>query len=260
MLYSRLQGYAMTEPSQRDDAHPFVRKLQSIALFTLSDDERAALYALPMQIAHVDAYQDIERERDRPSRCFALLDGFASTYKTTRTGKRQVMAYHVPGDVPDLQSLHLKVLDNSVSTISPCRVGFVQHDAMRALFQAHPRIGLAFWRMTLIDAALMREWMLNIGRREAYARMAHLFCELITRLEAVGLVVDRTCPLPMTQPELADALGITPVHANRTLRDLKAAELVTLRSRRLAVDDWEGLKTTAEFDPAYLHFCDQDAE
>jgi CRP-like cAMP-binding protein len=250
----------MTEPSHRDDAHPFVRKLQSIAPFTLSDEERAALYALPMQIARIDAYQDIVRERDRPSRCFALLDGFASTYKTTRAGKRQVMAYHVAGDVPDLQSLHLKVLDNSVSTISPCRVGFVQHDAMRALFQTHPRIGAAFWRMTLIDAALMREWMLNIGRREAYARMAHLFCELITRLEAVGLVVDRTCLLPMTQPELADALGITPVHVNRTLRDLKAAELVTLRGRHLTVHDWDGLKTAAEFEPTYLHLGNHNAD
>jgi CRP-like cAMP-binding protein len=126
----------MTEPSHGDDVHAFVRKVESIALFALSEDERAALIALPMQIARIDAYQDIVRERDRPSRCFALLDGFASTYKSTRSGKRQVMAYHVPGDVPDLQSLHLKVLDNSVSTISPCRVGFVQHDAMRALFQA----------------------------------------------------------------------------------------------------------------------------
>jgi CRP-like cAMP-binding protein len=124
----------------------------------------------------------------------------------------------------------------------------------------NPRIGAAFWRMTLIDTALMREWMLNVGRREAYARLAHVFCELITRLEGVGLVADRTCSLPMTQPELADALEITPVHVNRTLRDLKAAELVTLRGRHLTVHDWEELKAAAEFDPNYLHFCDQGAE
>jgi CRP-like cAMP-binding protein len=240
--------------------HPFVRKVESIALFKLSEEERAALIALPLQVAQFDAYQDIVREGDRPSRCFALLDGFASTYKTTFLGKRQIAAFHVPGDVPDIQSLHLKVLDNSISTIGPCRIGFVQHDAMRALFQAHPRIGSAFWRATLIDAALVREWMLNTGRREAYARMAHLFCELITRLDAVGLMSDRTYSLPMTQPELGDALGITPIHVNRTLGDLRNAGLITVRSRRLTVHDWDGLVAAGEFDPTYLHLGSQDAE
>jgi CRP-like cAMP-binding protein len=102
--------------------------------------------------------------------------------------------------------------------------------------------------------------MLNIGRREAYARMAHLFCELITRLDAVGLAPDRTCLLPMTQPELADALGITPVHVNRTLGELRDKGLITLRSRRLTVNDWDGLVAAAEFDPTYLHLGSRDAE
>ena len=248
-----MTGFRQTE------AHVVVRKVESIALFTLSAAETAALHAVPIHVATFDAYQDIVRERDRPSQCFALLEGIIAVYKSTRSGKRQVMAYHVPGDVPDLQSLHLKVLDNSISTVSPCRIGFIQHEAMRALFRAHPRLGDAFWRMTLIDAGRYREWMLNIGRRDAYARMAHLFCELITRLDVVGLAPDRTCPLPMTQPELADALGITPVHVNRTLRDLKAAELVSLRGRRLTVHDWDGLKAAAEFDPTYLHLGSRDA-
>jgi CRP-like cAMP-binding protein len=239
--------------SLQSDAHPFVRKVERVALTSLSSDEGMALLALPMHVVELEAYQDIVREGDRPSRCFALLDGFVSTYKTTLSGKRQIAAFHVPGDVPDIQSLHLKVLDNSISTIGPCRVGFVQHDAMRALFQAHPRIGAAFWRDSLIDAALCREWMLNIGRREAYPRMAHLFCELVTRLDAVGLPPDRSCPLPMTQPELGDALGITPVHVNRTLSDLRDAGLITVRSRRLTVHDWEGLAAVVEFDPTYLH-------
>ncbi len=136
------------------------------------------------------------------------------------------MAYHVAGDIPDLQSLHLKVIDSSIAAVSPCRVGFVQHDAMRALFRAHPGLVDVFWRLTLIDAAIMREWMLNNGRREAYARMAHLFCELVTRLDAVGLARDRNFILPMTQLELADALSITSVHVNRVLKALKTAELL----------------------------------
>ena len=250
----------MTDLPDPSTPKPFLRKVESIVLFKLSEEERAALIALPLQVAQFDARQDIVREGDRPSRCFALLDGFVSTYKTTLAGKRQIVAFHVPGDVPDIQSLHLKVLDNSISTVSPCRLGFVQHDAMRALLCAHPRIGDAFWRVSLIDAALAREWLLNIGRREAYCRMAHLFCELITRLDVVGLAPDRTCSLPMTQPELADALGITPVHVNRTLGELRDAGLITVRSRRLAVHDWNGLVAAAEFDPTYLHLGRQDQE
>jgi CRP-like cAMP-binding protein len=249
----------MTTPFHEPNAHPFVRKVESIALSPLSADERAALLRLPMQITQLGADQDIVREGDRPSRCFALLEGFVSVYKTTSSGKRQIMAYHVPGDVPDLQSLHLRVFDNSISTISPCRVGFVQHDALRALFRAHPRLVDAFWRLTLIDAAIAREWMLNVGRREAYARLAHLLCELITRLETAGLASDHTCPLPMTQIELGDALGITPVHVNRVLRDMRVAGLITLRSRRLTVHDWRALKEAAEFDPTYLHLGSRDA-
>ena len=243
----------MIESTHQQGRHPFLRKIDSIALFRPTDEESAALHALPMQVVAVEAYQDIVREGDRPSRCFAVLEGIACTYKSTRAGKRQVMSYHVPGDVPDFQSLHLEVLDISIATVSPCRIGFVQHEAARAMLRAHPRLNDVFWRGTLIDAAIVREWMLNTGRREAYARMAHLFCELVTRLGAVGLAPDRICEIPMTQPELADALGITPVHVNRTIRDLKAAGLITLRNRRLIVHDWDGLKAAAEFDPTYLH-------
>jgi CRP-like cAMP-binding protein len=250
---------AMGGPTSSPDRFTLLRKIESIALFEPTETERAALIALPIQMTQFDAYQDIVREGDRPSRCFALLDGMACTYKTTRAGKRQVMGYHVPGDVPDFQSLYLEVLDISIATVNPCRIGFVQHDAVRALLRSHPRLNEVFWRATLIDAAIVREWMLNTGRRDAYARMAHLFSELITRLNAVGLAPDRSCELPMTQPELADALGITSVHVNRTIRDLKAAGLITLRGRRLTVHDWDGLVAAGEFDPSYLHLRDRDA-
>jgi CRP-like cAMP-binding protein len=250
---------AIGGPTHPPNRNTFLRKIESVALFEPTEAERAALIALPMQINHFDAYQDIVREGDRPSRSFALMEGIACTYKSTRAGKRQVMGYHVPGDVPDFQSLHLEVLDISIATVSPCRIGFVQHEAVRAMLRSHPRLGEVFWRATLIDAAIVREWMLNTGRRDAYARMAHLFCELVTRLGAVGLAPDRTCDLPMTQPELADALGITSVHVNRTIRDLKAAGLISLRGRRLVVHDWDGLVAAAEFDPSYLHLRDGNA-
>jgi CRP-like cAMP-binding protein len=242
----------MTGPIQSSD-HPYVRRIQSVALFDLSDAEREALAGLPMQHATYEAHQDIVSEHDRPGRCFAVLSGITASYKTTQDGRRQVVAYHVPGDVPDFQSLHLKVLDFSIAAVAPTRVGFVSHDALRALFRAHPRLGDVFWRATLIDGALSREWMLNNGRRESYTRMAHLFCELMIRLDAVGLVKDHRCELPLTQYELADALGISSVHVNRILRELRDGGLISLGGGQLTVHDWPALIKAAEFDGTYLH-------
>ncbi|WP_267427344.1 Crp/Fnr family transcriptional regulator [Methylobacterium sp. GC_Met_2] len=249
----------MTASVHQSDLDPVVHKIESIATFRLSNEERDALLSLPMHAAMFEADQDIVTEGDRPTRAFAILSGFACTYKTTYAGKRQVMAYHVPGDVPDFQSLHLHVLDISISAVGPCRVGFVPHDAVRLLLSDHPRLTDTLWRATLIEAAIVREWMLNNGRREAYPRLAHLFCELITRLAAVELAIDQSCHLPMTQSEIADALGITSVHVNRVLREMRAKGLITLQGHHLTVHDWEGLKKAAEFDPTYLHLGNRDA-
>lgn len=235
------------------DDHPFVRRIQSIALFDLSREEREALATLSLQHASYDVHQDIVSEHDRPGRCFAVLSGITATYKTTQDGRRQVVAYHVPGDVPDFQSLHLKVLDFSIGAVAPTSIGFVSHDALRALFRDHPRLGDVFWRATLIDGALSREWMLNNGRRESYPRMAHLFCELMIRLDAVGLVKDHSCDLPLTQYELGDALGISSVHVNRVLRELRDGGLISFSGGRLTVHDWPALMKAAEFDETYLH-------
>jgi CRP-like cAMP-binding protein len=202
------------------DYNPMIRKIESI--FTLTDDERQALGQLPMQVVAIKADQDVVREGDRPSRSCLILSGFACTYKVTGEGKRQIVSFNLPGDVPDLQNLHLKVLDNSVSTISPCSVGFIPHEALRDLCHRYPRIASAFWRETLIDAAIFREWVLNLGRREAYTRMAHVLCELLVRLRAVGLTKDYSCDLPITQAEFADALGVTNVHVNRVVQHLRA--------------------------------------
>jgi CRP-like cAMP-binding protein len=171
----------------------------------------------------------------------------------TGDGKRQIVSFNVPGDVPDLQSLHLTVLDNSIATISPCSVGFIQHEDLRAICERYPRLTAAFWRETLIDASIFREWVLNVGRREAYTRMAHVLCELLTRLRAVGLVEDHVCDLPITQGEFADAIGVTPVHVNRVLQQLRADGLIELKGDRLTVYDWDKLKEAGEFDPTYLH-------
>ena len=233
------------------DYNPLIRRMESI--FALTDDERQALVILPMQVQVIKADQDIVREGDRPSRSCLLLSGFACTYKVTAQGKRQIVSFNLPGDIPDLQSLHLKVLDNSISTMSQCRVGFITHEALWDLCTRHPRITAAFWRETLIDAAIFREWVLNVGQREGVSRMAHVLCELLVRLRAVDLVEGHACDLPITQGEFADALGFTTVHVNRVLQQMRAEGLIELSGDRLNVPDWEKLKQVGEFDPTYLH-------
>ncbi len=233
--------------------HPYVHKIESVALFDLSAAEREALSTLPMHVVHFEAHQDVVHEHDRPKRCFAVLSGIAATYKTTQDGRRQVMAYHVPGDVPDFQSLHLEVLDFSIAAVSAISIGFVEHSVLRKMFSDHPRLADAFWRTTLIEGSLSREWMLNNGRRESYPRMAHLFCELITRLRVVGLAENFSCNLPLTQYELGDALGISSVHVNRVLKELRDNGLITLGGGKLTIHDWKALAEAGEFDPTYLH-------
>ncbi len=241
----------------RHEYNSLIRKLESI--FTLTDDERQALQNLPMQVAMLKDNQDIVREGDRPSRSCLILSGFACVYKMTIHGKRQIVSFVIAGDIPDLQSLHLKVLDNSVSTLSPCRVGFIPHEVLHDLCTRYPRLAAAFWRETLIDAAIFREWVMNVGQREGATRMAHLLCELLVRLKAMGLVEDHTCDLPITQSEFADALGFTTVHVNRVLKEMRAEGLIVIDGTRLTVPDWERLKQVGEFDPTYLHLENKQA-
>jgi CRP-like cAMP-binding protein len=255
---SRLQtGSRNVHSPFHPDYNPLVRKLESI--FDLTDDERQALENLPMQVQVIKADQDIVREGDRPTRSCLLLSGFACTYKITAGGKRQIVSFNIPGDVPDLQSLHLKTLDNSVGTISQCRLGFITHEDLRNLCARHPRITDAFWRETLIDAAIFREWVMNVGRREGVSRMAHVLCELVVRLRAVGLVEGHACDLPITQSEFADALGFTTVHVNRVLQQMRAEGLIELSGERLNIPDWDRLKEVGEFDSTYLHLEDDRA-
>jgi CRP-like cAMP-binding protein len=212
-----------------------------------------------MQVAVLKDHQDIVREGDRPSRSCLILSGFACVYKMTAHGKRQIVSFTIAGDIPDLQSLHLKVLDNSISTISPCRVGFIPHEALHDICARYPRLAAAFWRETLIDAAIFREWVMNVGQREGVSRMAHVLCELVVRLRAVDLVEDHVCDLPITHGEFADAVGFTPVHVNRVFQQLRAEGLIETQGTRLRIPDWDRLKQVGEFDPTYLHLVREDA-
>jgi CRP-like cAMP-binding protein len=230
---------------------PLIHKLESILV--LSEDEKDVLRKLSGTIKTVGPRQDLVREGDRPHECCLILEGFAYRYKLTHEGKRQIFSFHIPGDIPDLQSLHIDVMDHSLSSLTTCKALFISHETVRNLMQGCPRIADAFWRDALIDAAVFREWILNLGRREAYGRMAHLLCEFYVRLKAVGLTNGDACDMPFTQAELADATGLSTVHVNRTLQDLRGEGLITLRAGSLSVLDWDRLREAGEFDPTYLH-------
>ena len=249
----------MNRPAEIFPEHSrLIRKLESIV--ELSEEEKRAVLGLPFTIRTVEADQDLVRDGDRPTECCLIIEGFACRYKLTAEGKRQIMSFHISGDIPDLQSLHLEVMDHGLGTLVPSKVGFIQHEHMRELCHRCPRIGDVFWRDTLIDAAVFREWMIGIGRRSAYTRIAHLLCEVLVRLRAVGLANGNDIELPVTQAELGDALGLSTVHVNRVLQELRGKDLITLRGRSLSVQDWPGLKEAGEFDPTYLHLSDKAQE
>lgn len=231
--------------------NPIIRKLQTI--LSLSDDERAAILALPVEERELHAHEEIVCEGDRPTRSFVILEGVAYAYKLTGEAKRQILAFHITGDMPDLQSLHLETLDISIGTFSACKVGFIQHAALRHLCERHTRVAAALWRETLVYASVFREWMTNIGQRDALSRAAHLMCEYVVRMRAMGLVEDHSCQIPMTQDDLGDAMGISTVHVNRVLQELRRLGLIKLGSGNLTVLDWERLKVVGDFEPGYLH-------
>jgi len=234
-----------------------IRKLESMA--PLLPDERAALLRLPLRLKTLPADQDIVREGDTPAESCLIVEGFACRYNLTDGGRRQILSFHISGDIPDLQSLHLTIMDHSLGTLVPSKLAFIQHDDLRSLMRDCPRLGDLFWRDTLIDAAVFRQWMVGLGRRSAHSRIAHLLCELLVRLRAVELVEDHAFALPVTQAELADALGISTVHVNRVLQDLRGDNLITLHGGSVKVLDWERLKRAGEFDPTYLHLVKREA-
>jgi CRP-like cAMP-binding protein len=242
----------LTPSKQTTPEHDaLIRKLGSIS--PLSEMEKQHLRQLPLTAEEIDADQDIVREGDRPSECCLLVEGFTCRYKFTEEGKRQIFSFHTPGDIPDLQSLHLRVMDHSLKTITPCRVAFIRHETLAQLTRECPHVGDLLWRDTLIDAAVFREWMIGIGRRSAYTRIAHLLCEVFIRLRAVGLSDGDKCEFPITQNEIGDALGLSTVHVNRSLQELRADGLIELQRSTLTILDWDAFKKAGEFDPIYLH-------
>jgi CRP-like cAMP-binding protein len=168
-------------------------------------------------------------------------------------GKRQIMAFYVPGDIPDLLSLHIDVMDHSLATMVPSKVALIPHDALRRLIEQNPGIGSAFWRDTLIDASMFRESIVNLGSRDAYTRIGHLILEVFKRLKAVRLTDGNSFDFPITQGEIGDATGLSTVHVNRSIMALRAHNLIVLEKGRCTIPDLPRLEEAAMFDPTYLH-------
>lgn len=238
-------------PQSDHSAAVLVRKLQ--AEFHLVAGEQDALLALPFQFRLLAKRQDIVREGDRPSQCCVVLDGWACRYKMLGDGSRQILCFQIAGDFTDLQSLHLDAMDHNIGTLGTCSVAFVPHKALRALTSMHPRIGEALWRDTLVDACVTREWLLNVGTRAAYSRLAHLLCEVFTRLEVVGKTEGFRFDFPISQEMLAEATGLSGVHVNRMMQALRDNGLITLSRGVCSLTDWKGLVEVAGFDGKYLH-------
>jgi CRP-like cAMP-binding protein len=227
-----------------------MRKFEQLG--SLSEPEMQALWKAPVRFGHVRAHEDIVSEGQGLSESSLILDGFACRYKLLPGGMRQIMSFQIPGDFCDLQGLLLTAMDYAVGALTRCHVAFLSHQSLFQLFETHPRIAQALWKETLVDGMIHREWLENIGRRPAYARIAHLLCEMRSRLKAIGLAQDRQFELPLTQTDIGDATGLSMIHVNRTLRKLRADGLITFHANVVTVHDWKRLQSTAGFDPSYL--------
>ena len=233
------------------EQNTLVRKLQRN--LPLSKGEVAAVKALPWRVENLPRGKQIVFAGEKPTRSFTVLDGFVTSSKTTRQGISGVTGIHIPGDMPDLFGLYLEVMDIDMQAASPCTVAFVDHLAVKALCAAYPKLNGALWRLTLVDAAILREWIINMGHRPSTARLAHFFCEIMLRMREVGRAKNDRCHFPFTQAALADLTGMSTVHLNRSLQELRGAKLVSFDGRELGVPDLAGLQKKADFQMDYLH-------
>lgn len=219
----------------------------------ISFEDRAALLELPFVSRVVDAGSYLVREGDTPDHCAMLVSGLACRHKISGEGFRQIVSVHVPGDVIDLQQLYLETADHNVQTLNQCMVVRVPREALRQLAADRLGIAQAIVATVLVELAIAREWILNIGRRDARTRIAHFLCELAVRLDMPGLPPGQPFELPMTQEQLGDALGLTAVHINRMLKSLVRDSLIEYSKRGVIILDWASLNKDADFNSRYLH-------
>lgn len=219
----------------------------------LSAEEERALGEVIVGCEDIAAKRTILKRGEPLHLSILLLEGLMCRYKDLRNGRRQISALHVPGDFLDLHGFTLKHLDHDVMALVPSRVAYAEHSRLTELTERFPHLTRLLWFSTNLDAAIHREWELSLGQRTGVARAAHLFCELYHRLRVVGETAGERYSFSVNQTELGECLGLTPVHTNRVLRELRERGLATFRGGEVRIEDLRGLEALAEFDPAYLY-------
>lgn len=239
----------MTEPSSV--LLPFLSKLERHTRVGAAD--REAILGLPHSLRRLDPGSTLFREGDRASHCCVVLSGMVCRHKLLSNGARQILSVHIKGDGVDLQNALLGRVDYNMQALTRSEVALIPATAVNALISSSPLAARAMWIETLLDASIQREWTLNVGRRDGRSRVAHLLCELGVRLEAADLGERQRYDLPLTQEQLGDVTGLTAVHVNRVLQELRAAGLISREKSPLRIDDWEELAEAGGFHSTYLH-------
>jgi CRP-like cAMP-binding protein len=222
----------------------------------LGAEDRAAFIALPFTLKTVEPRSFVAREREVMTHSCALLSGYAIRSKVVATGHRQILSIQIKGELVDLQNSLLKVADHSVEMLTAGRVAMISRDAVERLLEERPAVARAMWTATLVDGSISREWLANVGRRDARTRLAHLLCEFSLRLQVAGIGEQNGYELPMTQEQLADATGLTAVHVNRTIKGLECDGLIDrTHPRSIHIGNWRRLAEAGDFDSQYLHLA-----
>ncbi|MBP0114659.1 MULTISPECIES: Crp/Fnr family transcriptional regulator [Bradyrhizobium] len=235
----------------RSALQPVIRRLS--ALRPLSTEARASLeYAMLEGLQRAGAGEDLISEGDPVDSVRVVLSGWLCRYKTLEDGRRQIVNFIFPGESCDAHAFLLPVMDHSIATMTPVVYSEIKRARFESLMAGDRSLAEAFWCETLVNIAIQREWAINLGRRVAVERVAHLFCETFERLRVVGMVDGNSCVMPVTQMDLADATGLSVVHLNRTLQELRASGLIILRERMLTIPDLDALKNAALYSPSYL--------
>ena len=219
----------------------------------ISAEEEAAIRGMVSEVREYRADQVVIRRGQELSESLLLLEGWIARTKDLSDGGRQISELQFSGDFTDMHGFTLKRLDHNIATLTPCRVALAPHHRIREVLDRFPHLARIYWLMTNIDAAIHREWTVSLGRRSALSRMAHLFCETFERLKIVGMNDGNGFGFPLTQQELGECLGLTAVHVNRTLQELRRRHLVEVENRRVTILDLPRLNSTADFDPYYLY-------
>lgn len=229
-----------------------VRKLSVRAV--LDDDDRRAILRLPLVQRSYGPGAYVVREGEVPRAHADLIqDGFAFRHKVTAEGARQIVSLHLRGDFIDLQHLFLNKADHNVQALTEMKTVGIGREALQTIALERPNVGRAMWIDALVEASIYREWVMNVGRRDARTRISHVLCEFASRMKAAGFASDRGFDLPLTQEQLADVVGLTPVHVNRTLRSLERDGVITRSKRLISFGDWNAVAREGDFNPLYLH-------